>query len=57
MSGDLFPKFYGDESAVVMLLESENILEFWPCILLIWVRDSEIAMASTVNMEAICDVL
>jgi hypothetical protein len=57
MSGDLFPKSLDDEMAVVTLLESENVPKVWPCISLIGVRDSEIAIASKVNMEAICDDL
>jgi hypothetical protein len=54
---DLFPKFFDDEIAVVSLLESENIPKLRPCISLIRVRDSEMAMGSKLKMEAICDVL
>jgi hypothetical protein len=32
MSGDLFPKFFDDEIAVVMLLESKIVLKIRPCI-------------------------
>jgi hypothetical protein len=53
----LIPNFFDDEILVIMLLESENVLKLQPCISLIQVRDSEMAMASEVNMEEICDIL
>jgi hypothetical protein len=57
MSGNLSPKYFDDEITVITLLGSENTLKLWPSVSLIRMRVSEMAMASRVNVEAICDVL
>jgi hypothetical protein len=52
-----FSKAFDDDIAVVTLKESENIVKVQPCLTLIRMRDSVMAMASKVNLKAICDVL